>query len=300
MHLAITHELEERFGLSGQVSFRPGNGGLPKMVVATAQSEAEIYLHGAHVTHFQRTGEKPMFFMSGLSSFAKGKPIRGGVPVIFPWFGPRADKPSHGFVRLTEWRLIDVKKLPDAEIRIALRLPREALEREYEGFQCEYVIKVHDSLELELNIWDESTDHSIAFESCLHPYFSVGDIEQTSIAGLKYTNYHDQLDPESEHFEKSGDLRISEETDRIYFDTQSNIQILDPVFQRRILLEKRGSASTVVWNPWTDKARRLSDLGDDDYRRFVCVEPGNLRRNGLVLAPGQTATMHIALSTERL
>ena len=47
--------------------------------------------------------------MSGSSLFAENKPIRGGVPICFPWFGPREGdpkSPAHGFARLTDWSVV--------------------------------------------------------------------------------------------------------------------------------------------------------------------------------------------------
>ena len=33
----------------------------------------------------------------------------------------------------------------------------------------------------------------------------------------------------------------------------------------------------VVWNPWIDKARAMSDFGDEEYKRMVCVEAGHIQ-----------------------
>ena len=96
--------------LPDTVRIEAGQGGLRRVVVDTALAKAEIYLLGAHVTHFQPRGQKPVLFMSGKSWFEAGKPIRGGVPICFPWFGPRQDGrqgPVHGFARLSEWELTE-------------------------------------------------------------------------------------------------------------------------------------------------------------------------------------------------
>src|SRR5690606_20141531 len=91
-HMAATPaaELQSRFP---DVRFDQGNGGLTRIVVDTDEAEAHVYLHGAHVTHYQPRGgrqqQSPVLMLSNRSHFQTGKPIRGGVPVIFPWFGPR-------------------------------------------------------------------------------------------------------------------------------------------------------------------------------------------------------------------
>ena len=97
-----------------------GRGGLPLVRIETPWSAAEIYLHGASVTHFQLHGEPPLLFLSEKSRFEKDAPIRGGIPIIFPWFGPHPSDPKkgqHGFARSTDWK---VESKSDNEI--ALRL----------------------------------------------------------------------------------------------------------------------------------------------------------------------------------
>src|SRR5580658_1238392 len=93
---SISKQLQ-RHEISGRVKVAAGNGGLPKVVVTTNVSTAEIYLHGAHVTGFHKNGEPPLLFMSAKSHFTPGEPIRGGVPVCFPWFGSREGDVAHGF-----------------------------------------------------------------------------------------------------------------------------------------------------------------------------------------------------------
>src|SRR5436190_10964031 len=109
-------ELNERFGIPGVVSIETGNGGLTKIAVTAPQASAEIYLHGAHVTHFQPTGEQPVLWMSKSTWFDAAKPIRGGVPICFPWFGPNKSDPklpAHGFARLRDWDIQSVAHIGD-------------------------------------------------------------------------------------------------------------------------------------------------------------------------------------------
>src|SRR4051794_38789457 len=91
--------------------------GLERLRITTPAAEAVVYLHGAHVTHYQPKGTTPVLFMSAQSHFAPGQPIRGGVPVIFPWFGPHPTDPkapAHGFARTTAWTLDSVTPGGDA------------------------------------------------------------------------------------------------------------------------------------------------------------------------------------------
>jgi D-hexose-6-phosphate mutarotase len=75
------------------------------------------------------------------------------------------------------------------------------------------------------------------------------------------------------------------------------VQIIDPKLGRRITISKEGAASTVVWNPWSDKAQVIPDLGNDEYPQFVCVESGNVGPDKVTLKPGETSTLSVSIST---
>ena len=66
-------------------------------------------------------------------------------------------------------------------------------------------------------------------------------------------------------------------------------EIADAKWQRKIRVEKSGSTSTVVWNPWIAKARAMADFGDEEYHGMVCVEAGNVGENKVTLAPGKSS-----------
>ncbi|HEY3915925.1 MAG TPA: D-hexose-6-phosphate mutarotase, partial [Verrucomicrobiae bacterium] len=110
-----TSQWQKTFEIPGRVLFSEGNGDLSKLEINTAWGNAELYLHGAHVTHFQKKDEPPLLFMSQLSRFNEGTPIRGGIPVIFPWFGAREGESAHGFARIQTWELREVSQLPTGE-----------------------------------------------------------------------------------------------------------------------------------------------------------------------------------------
>src|SRR5665213_269991 len=120
MPAALTKKIRE---IPGVATLAEGNGEMPKLHIKTEWSACELYLHGAHVTHFQKKGEPPVLFMSQFSRFEKGTPIRGGIPVIFPWFGPREGEPAHGFARSQSWELEEILQLPDGRVSVRLHLP---------------------------------------------------------------------------------------------------------------------------------------------------------------------------------
>lgn len=278
--------------IPGHVTLASGNGGLPKILIETAWSGAEIYLHGAHVTHFQKKGEAPLLFMSAASEFMADKPIRGGVPLIFPWFGPREGFPAHGFARRTAWELRETRVLDDGAVRLRLVLPG------VESHEVEYLVTVSETLTLELRVKNISGQDT-AIETCLHTYFQISAIDAISITGLADTTYLDTV-TNTTATTGSAPIRIGGEVDRLYLDTAATTEIEDPGFGRIIRIVKSGSDSTVVWNPWIEKSQRMADFGDDEYLQMVCVESGNVGKNKITLPPGEVTALKVEISSAPL
>ena len=289
----------EQHEISGRVAIITGNGGLRKINVTTDFSTAEIYLHGAHITGFQKNGEPLLLFMSDKSLFAPDKAIRGGVPVCFPWFGSREGLPAHGFARMTAWELVKTVALPDGSVRVGLRLPPNAGGANAFRGAAEFIVTVGDTLAMELQVTNPSSE-PLSFEECLHAYFSVGDINDVSITGLKGAHYLDKTDNNASKLEAGDAIKIVSETDRVYLGTTGAVEIHDAKLRRIIRVEKAGSASTVVWNPWIAKSKAMADFGDDEFRRMVCVEAGNVGQNQITLAPGKTSMLKVELSSAPL
>lgn len=271
-----------------------GRGGLPMVQIQTPWSAAEIYLHGASVTHFQLHGESPLLFLSEQSRFEAGAPIRGGIPIIFPWFGkPEGRAGQHGFARIRPWELVAVRKQPDGSVMAHLSLPASA---ELLSIPLDYYVTIGKTLTAELVVTNYS-DRVFTCENCLHTYFTVGDIHQTSVVGLQGVEYLDSLEGRTRKQEMSDAIRFAGEVDRIYINSPHAVQIHDAALRRIICVTKEGSASTVVWNPWVAKAKAMADFGDDEYQRMVCVESGNVAGNALTLAIGQEARLRVHLSS---
>jgi|SRR5436190_10306411 len=285
---------------NGRVVFLDGQGELPMLEASTPWSTADIYLHGAHVTGFRKTDEPPLLFMSQCSRFTEGQPIRGGIPVIFPWFGLREGLGQHGFARVKNWDLKEFVPAPDGSVSIKFGLPDCPEASGFPPFHAEYVVTVSDSLALRLSVTNESKDEMLSFENCLHSYFEVGDVTAISIQGLKGANYLDKVANFAPKTETDDAIRIASEVDRIYLDTTSAVEVADPRLSRTIRVEKQGSLSTVVWNPWITRAQQMPDFGNDEYQRMVCIESGNVSSNQISLPPGETSTLSVKLSSRLL
>jgi D-hexose-6-phosphate mutarotase len=282
------------FVIPNRVQFVSGNGGLTKAIVNTPASTAEIYLHGAHITNFQKNDEPPLLFMSASSLFAPDKAIRGGVPICFPWFGSREGLPAHGFARVTAWELVATNALPDGGVSLCFQLPDNAGDANAFRGKAEFIVTVNDRLTMELQVTN-TTAEPLNFEECLHAYFSVGDINDVAITGLKGAAYLDKTANSLRKLESDDAIKIVSETDRVYLDTVGTVEIHDAKLRRVIRVEKANSASTVVWNPWITKAKAMADFGDEEFRQMVCVEAGNVGESQVTLAPGKSSVLKVSL-----
>jgi glucose-6-phosphate 1-epimerase len=247
-----------------------------------------MYLHGAHVTHFQPAGHQPVLWMSKSSLFEPNKPIRGGVPICFPWFGPREGdpkSPAHGFARLREWSVESIKKQSNGDATVTLVLDAP------EGFALQYAVTVGKTLEMRLDVQNRSAQ-TVKFEEALHTYLAVGDIKQVTVGGLSPgLKYIDKVGGMNTREQGDPVIRFTGETDRVYLDTTSTCVVNDPVMRRKIEIAKSGSNATVVWNPWINKAKAMPDFGDDEWPGMVCIETVNASKNAVELAAGATHSM---------
>jgi D-hexose-6-phosphate mutarotase len=284
----------------GRVTFLDGRGDLPMVEIATALSTAEIYLQGAHVTHFKKKDEPPLLFLSQCSRFSEGQAIRGGIPVIFPWFGAREGMGQHGFARVKAWDLKEFIPSADGSVSVRFCLPEYPEAATLPPLSLDYVVTVSGVLDLELITTNRSDGETLEFENCLHTYFSVSNIAEVSIEGLSGVTYLDKVQNFAQKTETADAIRINSEVDRIYLNTRAPVEILDRRGARKIRIETQGANSTVVWNPWIAKAQQLPDFGGEEYQQMVCVESGNVASNSIKLAPGETSALKVTLSSEPL
>jgi len=233
--------------------------------------------------------------MSQLSRFTEGIPIRGGIPIIFPWFGPREGQSSHGFARIQTWDLREVSQASSGEVVLRFSLPDSPPAALFSKFTADYWVTVGKTLAAQLVIANVSDSQDFTFENCLHSYFHVGDIAAVSITGLKGCDYLDKTEKSARKTERAEHIKISQETDRSYLDTAGPVEIHDSKLGRRIRIEKSGSLSTVVWNPWVERAEQMPDFGGEEFRQMVCVESGNVEDNRQTLPAGKSHTLKVEI-----
>lgn len=261
---------------------------LPGVEARPGDAHYAILDQGAHVLAWQPADHRPVLWVSARSDFESSAPVRGGVPVVFPWFGkgPDGDRtPAHGYARITDWQRESVDE-PDDQLRVVYRLPG------YDGFPSATLTADFgpEQLDIRLTITND-TGAPVTVEAALHTYFAVGDIRRVGIEGFDGASYIDTVvgaDP-GPHVQ-AGVIRFDAEIDRAYRHDGTAV-LHDPVWNRSITVAKTGSAATVVWNPWIDKSAAMVDFGDDEWQEMVCIEAANVRDTALELAPGASHTM---------
>lgn len=298
-------QLNTSFAIPGVLEFDE-HGSLIRARITTPACNAELYLQGAHVTAWQPADAQPVLFLSEKSAFVPGKAIRGGIPIIFPWFGsrtatpedPRTDGPSHGFARTQVWNL-DFGAYAADELHLSLSLGPTDLSRSlgFDHFLVAYQITFGRELRLRLSVANDG-DKPIRIEEALHTYLHVGDVQQARVHGLFETTYLDKTEDFARKTQTEPVLVVSGPTDRPYLNTTSPIVVDDPVLHRRITVTKANSNTTVVWNPWADHG--LADLDDDGWRHMLCIESANAADNALHLQPHAAHVMETTISLEAL
>jgi len=292
---------------SEEATFREGAGGLLFAQIENDLAKATVCLQGAQLTYWQpRSQAEPVTFMSATVQYTEGKSIRAGIPICWPWFGPHATdkaRASHGFARNVLWEARAPVRLENGATQLSLLLSdsEKSLALWPHRFRLEYRITVGDALDLELTTTNTGSE-AFSLSEALHTYFQVGDISTVRVFGLDGTEFIDVADG-GRRKRQEGPVTFAAEVDRVYVNSEATCTIDDPLLKRRILISKRGSHSTVVWNPWEKKAGGLADLGTapatrGGWRQFVCVESANARDNTLMLAAAQSHCLAVQYRAE--
>lgn len=253
-----------------------------------------VFDHGAHVWAWRPEVGEPVLWMSSKSRFADGAPIRGGVPVCFPWFGPGrggAMSPAHGFARLVDWRRGEASDrtegdghlIVDYHLDSAMVAPQPDFPHAFAAtLRVDFA---RDYVQVDLEV-ENTGGEAFSYEAALHSYLAVGDARRIRIEGLDGAAYLDKAaSAPAPRAVQRGAVEILGETDRVY-ESQAAVTVVDPVLGRRLIVTKGGSAQTVIWNPWIDKARVLTDFGDDEWTGMVCVEAVNALDKAVHVSPG--------------
>ena len=255
--------------------------------------------------------EDDLLFVSEHAHFKPGKAIKGGIPVCWPWFGPDPEgrgRPDHGFVRARQWKLLATEAMVDGATRVRLGCRDDDTTRALwpHPFALEVEVTVGPQLRVAL-ITRNTGEEPMTVTQALHTYFKVGDVRRAQVLGLAGYEYIDKVasitgldrPPAAPADGEAVDVRIAQSgpinfdgpVNRIYLGTSERLVIDDPSLGRQILIDREGSESAVVWNPWIEQSRQMGDFGDDEYLGMVCVETTNAADDAVTIAPGGTHRM---------
>jgi D-hexose-6-phosphate mutarotase len=302
--LADLSDLNDRFAIPFKLRFKTIGEGLVVADITNAHATASICLQGGHLLSWQPvSSSEPVIWMSPDATFASKASIRGGIPVCWPWFGAHssdASFPAHGFARTQPWQVKSTRSLDNGSTEISLTMPITAAMQAMwpHQAQLDMLINVGDTLKIAL-ITRNLGDVDFTITEALHTYFSVNDVAQVQVDGLDGVHFHDKAAGWLEG-DQAGAIPFAAEVDRVYVNAPERCTIVDPALNRRIQIAKLGSQSTVVWNPWAERAAQMGDLGQDGWKRFVCVESANALENFVTVPAGKSHTMAVEYRVEAL
>ena len=280
--------------------------GLPGWRLRFGRAQLDICQQGAQILSYFPDIEQPaLIWLSDCAEYVKGQGVRGGVPVCWPWFGDiqrnppavqnmtTSDAPFHGLARTVDWQLLD-SSVDRAGVQISLQLDAsQGLADWPHAATVQLHIELGERLTIRLDNHNVGTQ-PLAISQALHTYFAVSDIHQVEVQGLEGCPYHETLEGWQLR-EQADALTFSGETDRVYLQVPESLQIIDTGWQRRIHLRTQGSQSAIVWNPWIDKAQRLSGFASDAWQHMLCIENANVLDDHLLLEPGARHRLQLEL-----
>ena len=263
--------------------------GFPVYQVDHETCRARVALHGAHVMEWQpSSAPNPVLYLSPAAALQEGKAIRGGIPICWPWFNARPGGqpgPSHGVARSQFWDLVSVTEDADG-VTFVMSLVHESL-------KATATLALGDKLTVSLES-ENLGEESVKLSGALHTYLKIDEITMITVGGLAGREYLDTVGTPTRRTQ-DGPVVFEGELDRI-FDHSGMIRVDDPGLDRVLQIEKEGSPSTVVWNPWAEKAAGLADLPDDAFKGFACVEAAIANEAAVELPPGATHRLGTTVS----
>ncbi|WP_232522361.1 D-hexose-6-phosphate mutarotase [Marinimicrobium alkaliphilum] len=277
--LRLTHSSDVLSDASG--------AGIPLLQVVTDHCVALIALQGAQLLSFQALNQAPLLWLSPACDFTPGKPLRGGIPVCLPWFGPHPTddgQPKHGFARTRDWALETAAMSDDGSVTLVFALDSPGHPGFEHPFRARLTMVLNQRIKLDLTI------HNIGekpFETtwALHSYHPVQDLKAARVLGLKGRDYLDNL-AQLARKTLTEDLAFNGEVDRAFPGVDEPLMV--ETGEHRIHIEHANCPSVITWNPGPENAAGMADVGAGNEQGFVCVERGAVHDDAWTLAPGET------------
>lgn len=266
-------------------------------------SSLELLLFGATVTSWKTGSQRnteptERLFLSSRAVLDGSKPVRGGIPIVFPCFGPpihpeHSRLPQHGFARSEPWKFDSVVMDNDAGVSVRLTLePTSSIAAKYDRpFHLAYVLTLAEhQLSTDLHVTNTSTSpDNLEFQALFHNYI-LSPVDQVLISPLQNVRHYDKTAVTEEErnlakVESRLGVDVRKFTDSIYEDAPQKYDVTWP--GGGLEIKTNALKDVVIWNPQKDAGSRMADMEHAGWERFVCVEPGFVR--GFVeVEPGKT------------
>lgn len=277
-------------------------------VLPTGES-VEILLYGATVTSWKDASGNEKLWLSEAAKLDGTKPVRGGIPLVFPVFGPppsthaTSSLPQHGLARTSRWEFLgkstsesasgaravgsssSSSAAADLSVKLDFGLSAGSVDEETRklwGYSFGLIYSVtlnRDSLTTSLVVTNDD-DKPFDMQVLMHTYFRVKDITAVSVTGLSGASYLDKVDGLKTKTESEANVKITGETDRVYTPAKGPEEPINIVEGGKTVysIVRDNLTDVVVWNPWTEKAKAMGDYEPKDgYKEMICVEAGSIR-----------------------
>lgn len=248
-------------------------GQLPAVTIRAADgAQATVTLYGGHLVSWRTGSGQERLFCSRDSSLDGSRAIRGGVPVIFPQFAARGAGMRHGFARVSIWQLAGSGEQEGAAWAEFALTQHDLPEAIAAAWPFDFTLRLRvtvraETLSLSLNVHNTGAQ-AFPFSAALHSYFAVPELAAARVRGLQHVRYSDDTPQDALQAEEW--LQFADKLDRIYYQLPGALTMQSGVTSLR--LAQQGFTDAVIWNPGAEDAAALSDLADDEYPRFVCIE----------------------------
>jgi glucose-6-phosphate 1-epimerase len=291
--------LKSRFAAHPGVSFVTAadlgwtnDGSRGCVVVENDFGRIVVALNGAHLMSWVPTGKADVLWMSPQSQTIDGRPIRGGIPLCAPWFGPGAEgTPLHGWARITDWTIETISRSAEGATTLALMLTAGA--EGGPGYAVDCDLRLSLTLGATLTLAFSAVNRAAVarpFEFAFHTYFAVGDVAGVSISGFEGCRFVDRQTPGEGV--QDGPLTIAPPVNKLFLDPPAVQVLTSPAATIRVTAPSRAA---VVWNPGTGDAG-VPDLGAGAHHGFVCLERCDAAARAVTLAPGESYATKMELA----
>ncbi|KAF5103573.1 hypothetical protein D0Z03_000147 [Geotrichum reessii] len=285
-----------------------------KVILSNSTSAVTILLHGATILSWNHKGQE-LLWLSENAILDGTKAVRGGIPLVFPVFGPAPKGsefdglPQHGFARLSEWEFLG--QTDESTIQFGLgpeNITDEKLKSAADGWSNDFTVILTVQLTDEYLKTDVSIENTEKGETAkpwrfnwlFHSYFRVQDVEAIQVRGLHGSKLvedkvalaaaEDRAAVEAKYPLDAADeiITIHSEVDRVYGSAHQAISLATVDGKQLVSIEKENLSDVVVWNPWTEKAEGLKDFTPKTgFKQMVCIELGHVSEFQ-TLKPGET------------